>query len=47
MMRLVPLLAKCKLNDWLCVANAVEQIARKVRAVHARDAAISTAKIGG
>src|SRR5438477_5319176 len=26
---LVPLIAKCKLNDWLCVANAVEQIARK------------------
>jgi hypothetical protein len=26
---LVPLLAKCKLNDWLCVASAVEQIARK------------------
>jgi hypothetical protein len=26
---LVPLLAKCKLNDWLCVVNAVEQIARK------------------
>ena len=26
---LVPLLAKCKLNDWLCVANAVERIARK------------------
>ena len=26
---LVPLLAKCKLNDWLCVANAVEQITRK------------------
>ena len=26
---LVPLLAKCKLNHWLCVANAVEQIARK------------------
>src|SRR5438874_1795384 len=22
---LVPLIAKCKLNDWLCVANAVEQ----------------------
>ena len=26
---LTPLLAKCKLNDLLCVANAVEQIARK------------------
>jgi hypothetical protein len=26
---LVPLLAKCKLNDWLCVANAVERLARK------------------
>jgi hypothetical protein len=26
---LTPLLAKCKLDDWLCVANAVEQIARK------------------
>ena len=26
---LVPLLAKYKLNDWLCVANAVERLARK------------------
>ena len=26
---LTPLLAKCKLDDWLCVANAVEQIVRK------------------
>jgi hypothetical protein len=26
---LVPLIAKCKLNDWLCVVNAVERIARR------------------
>jgi len=26
---LVLLIAKCKLNDWLCVANAIERIARK------------------
>ena len=26
---LMPLIAKCKLNDWMCVANAIEQIARK------------------
>ena len=26
---LEPLLAKCKLNDWLCVVSAVERLARK------------------
>ena len=26
---LTPLLAKCKLDDWLCVADAIERIARK------------------
>jgi hypothetical protein len=32
---LVPLVAKCKLNDWLCVANAVERIARRSQFVPA------------
>ena len=37
---LVPLIAKCKLDDWLCVANAVERIARKDSSHHTKGAAI-------
>jgi hypothetical protein len=28
---LAPLMAKCAFQDWLCVANAVDRLARKVR----------------
>jgi hypothetical protein len=28
---LAPLLAKCAFQDWLCVANAIDRLARKVR----------------
>ena len=28
---LAPLVAKCGFKDWLCVANAVDHLARKVR----------------
>jgi hypothetical protein len=28
---LTPLVTKCKLDDWLCVANAVDRAARTVR----------------
>ena len=28
---LAPLVTKCKWNDWLCVANAVDRLARKAR----------------
>jgi hypothetical protein len=27
---LAPLMAKCAFQDWLCVANAVDRLARKV-----------------
>ena len=28
---LAPLVAECAFKDWLCVANAVDRLARKVR----------------
>jgi hypothetical protein len=30
---LAPLVAKCAFQDWLCVANAVDRLARKARKV--------------
>jgi hypothetical protein len=33
---LAPLMARCALQDWLCVANAVDRLARKARRQQAR-----------
>jgi hypothetical protein len=31
---LTPLVTNCKFNDWLCVSNAVDRLARKVQHQH-------------